>query len=414
MTLTFRHSFVYIKWILIVLNGFVFSSTGFAKVSSIHADQSIRLPFRYVQSFIILDVQLEKLLPIKLIFDTGAEHTILFEKKWTDLLANSYEREIKVIGSDLQQEIPAILTSPLNLTFQAKHEFMSPLIVLKDNATNISQVVGESIHGILSASLFSQYFIEIDFKHHWLVLHDKAYKIPSTFKPVDIKIFKNKPYIKVNMNNNSSSSQLMNLLLDTGASLSLLMYSDSATLVNMPDKIIPGYLGSGLGGMLTGYVGKIHSMKFDTFLLPGVITHFLKIQTPIARNESLVKNGLIGNQILDKFTIILDYQNEKLFVKPNKNYKEVLEYDKSGMLVISGGSDLQSFFIAYIVPNTPAAEAGLRENDQIVKINGWPVAFYSLSKINSLLQGQAGKKITLKIRRDGKKMKFSFVLRPLI
>jgi hypothetical protein len=359
-------------------------------------------------------VQLEKLLPIKLIFDTGAEHTILFEKRWTDLLANSYEREIKVIGSDLQQEIPAILTSPLNLMFQGKHEFVSPLIVLKDNASNISQVIGESIHGILSASLFSQYFIEIDFKHHWLILHEKGYEIPNTFKSIDIDIYKNKPYLKVNINNNSSTSQLMNLLLDTGASLSLLMYSDSATLVSMPDKIIPGYLGSGLGGMLTGYVGKINSMKFDSFLLPGVITHFLKIQTPIGRTESLIKNGLIGNQILDKFTIILDYQNEKLFVRPNKNYKEVLEYDKSGMLVISGGSDLQSFYIAYIVPNTPASESGLQENDQIIKINGWPVAFYSLSKINSLLQGKAGKKITLKVRRDGKKMKFSFVLRSLI
>ncbi len=392
----------------------VFSSTVFANNTSIHSDKTIKLPFRYVQSFIILDVQLEKLVPIKLIFDTGAEHTILFEKIWTDIIAGSYVREIKVIGSDLQQEIPAILTSPLKLRFGGKHEFVSPMIVLKENVTNISQVIGESIQGILSAAIFSQYLIEIDFKHQLLILRSKDYEIPTSFKPIDIEIYKNKPYIQTKVSSKNGSNQIMNLLLDTGAGLSLLMYSDSASLVNMPDKIIPGYLGSGLGGMLTGFVGKIQYMSLDTFLVPGVITHFLKIHTQIGRNESQHKNGLIGNQILDRFTIILDYQKEILYLKPINNYQEVLDYDKSGMLVISGGGNLQSYYVAYIVPNTPASEAGIHENDQILKINGWPVTFYSLAKINSILQGKAGKKINLKVKRDGKKMKFSFVLRPLI
>jgi hypothetical protein len=381
---------------------------------SISGDKTIRLPFRYVQSFIILDVQLEKFLPIKLIFDTGAEHTIIFEKNWTDIIANAYVRELKVIGSDLMQELPALLTAPLNLRFEGRHEFVSPLIVLKDNSTNISQVIGESVQGILSASIFNRYLIEIDYKNQWISLHPNGYIIPPDYKKTDIEIYKNKPYLRANINNKNNASQTLNLLLDTGASLSLLIYSDSSSVTSMPDKIIPGYLGSGLGGMLTGFVGKINRMGFDTFLLPGVITHFLKIQTPIARNEALYKNGLIGNQILDKFRIILDYQNQKLYLKPQKNYKQVLSYDKSGILIISGGSDLQKFYVAYVVPGTPAAEAGLMENDQIVKINGWPAGFFSLAKLSSMLQAKDGKKIKLTIKREGKRMKFSFLLKELI
>lgn len=408
-----EHSFVR-NTMLVFLVGLILSVDVFAEIGLKHNSKKIKIPFHYVQSFIILDVQLERFLPIKLIFDTGAEHTIMFERKWTDVIANCYLREIKVIGSDLQQELPALLTNPINLTFSSKLDFVSPLIVLKDNSTNISQVIGESIHGILSASVFHDYLIEIDYKNKYLILHNKDYTVDPSFKEVEIEIFKNKPYLKTTLKTSSSNSQVLNLLLDTGASLSLLMYSDSNSVVHFPEKIIPGYLGSGLGGMLTGFVGKIYSMTFDTFLLPGVITHFLKIQTSIGRTESQYKDGLIGNQIMDKFTLILDYKREKLFIKPRKNYKQVLDYDKSGMLVISGGAGLQRYYVAYIVANTPASEAGILENDQILKVNGWSVEFFSLVKINSMLQGKSGKKIRLTVLRDGKKMKFSFILKPLI
>ena len=145
-----------------------------------------------------------------------------------------------------------------------------------------------------------------------------------------------------------------------------------------------------------------------------MITHFLKIQTSIGRTESQSKAGLIGNHILDKFQLIFDYQNEKLYLKTTRNYKRKIDYDKSGMIVISGGLDLNSFYIAHILQGTPAANAGLMENDQIIKINSWPTSFYSLSKINRMLQQKAGKKIKLSVRRNGQKLKFEFYLKPLI
>lgn len=403
-----------LKTLLILWIGIIQPVFFYANGVSVSASKSIKIPFHYIQSFIILDVQLEKLLPVRLIFDTGAEHTILFEHRWTDLIEHSYLREIKVIGSDLQQELPAMLTCPLNLMFDERYEFTSSLIVLKENTTNISQVIGEPIHGILSASVFSKYLIEIDYRNQYLILHSRDYAISSMYNEVDLDIYKNKPYLKVRVNFKDTCNDLMNLLLDTGASLSLLMYSDSSSAIRFPDKLIPGYLGSGIGGLLTGYVGKINALQLDTFLLPGVITHFLKVQTVYAHNERQRKNGLIGNQILDKFNIIFDYQKEKLYLRPVKNYKEVLAYDKSGMLVISGGKDLRRYFVAYVVPGTPAAEAGVQENDEIVKFNGWPASFYSMAKINLKLQGKTDKKINITVKRDGKKIKFNFRLRPLI
>ena len=374
----------------------------------------IRIPFQYVQSFIILDVKLHQLIPLKLIFDTGAEHTIFFERRWTDLFSNAYQREIKVIGSDLQLELPARLSVPMNLSFSDRFSFDGPLIVLEQNLTNISQVIGQPIHGILSANVFNGYLIEIDYRKHLIILHPHPWEVPKDYTAMDIQVYKGKPYLKTKIQLSHSAFQDVNLLLDTGASLSLLMYRDSSSHMKLPDKVIPGYLGSGLGGMLTGYVGRIQRINMDSFILYDVFTHILDIESDIGKNEKLVKNGLLGNQILEKFSIIFDFQHAKVYLKANKNFDKPMNYDKSGLVIISGGKDLQEYYLANVMPGSPAAEAGLHPDDQLLSINGIPAGFLSLGSIQSKLQKEEGKRITLKVRRGGKKYKFQFLLKSLI
>lgn len=64
------------------------------------------------------------------------------------------------------------------------------------------------------------------------------------------------------------------------------------------------------------------------------------------------------------------------------------------MLLISGGKELESYYVAHIIPGTPAALAGIKEQDQILKVNRLPVSFLSLSSINSILQKEEGKNKT--------------------
>ncbi|HEX5624711.1 MAG TPA: PDZ domain-containing protein [Saprospiraceae bacterium] len=406
-----------IIWTLMILvSGFQRSWASPERLISTQSPSAkiIRIPFRYVQSFIILDVKLAHVLPIQLIFDTGSEHTILFEKKWTDLIVNSYLREIKVIGSDLRDEIPALVTAPLELRFGNEYQLQSNLIVLKENTTMITQIIGEPVHGILSASAFSGYRIEIDYRRQQILLHPSNARIPSSFKTVDLMVQKNKPYLKMMVKHRDGEAKAMNLLLDTGAGLSALLYLDSLQMRSLPKGLLPGFLGNGLGGILTGYVGKLQSIRLDTFLILNPITHFLRIETVIGKNESQVKNGLIGNHILERFNLIFDYRQEKLYIKARKDYRKPESFDKSGMLIIAGGPDLHDYFIAQVIPGTPADLAGLQEQDEIISINGVPADFYSLSAVQAKLHRKEGKKIRMKIRRNGEKRAYVFYLKTLI
>ena len=44
------------------------------------SNEPIKIPFRYIQSFILIDIKLEGVIPMTLLFDTGAEHNIFFDK----------------------------------------------------------------------------------------------------------------------------------------------------------------------------------------------------------------------------------------------------------------------------------------------------------------------------------------------
>lgn len=376
--------------------------------------KSIKLPFKYIQSFIIVDLKMEHLIPLNLIFDTGAEHTILFDRTWTDIFSNPYQRDIKIIGSDLQVELPAMLSVPRKLVFSDLFQRISPVIVLKEKSTNISQVIGVPIHGILSAALFSDFVIEIDYKNRNIYLHPRPYEVNVEFTVLDLHMQNNRPFLNSGLmsNNNSKNSKL--LLLDTGASLSLLLYRDSSSTMELPNKMIPGFLGSGLGGLITGYVGKINYFELDSFKIPEVITHFMEIDQNATSSSGLSKSGLIGNQILDRFHLIIDYAKSKLYLKPNKNFNKKISYDKSGLMIISGGSKLKSYYVANVTPDSPADEIGIQPNDQILSVNGISVVFLSLNKIQKILQKEDGKRIKLKLKRGKKKIKVYFQLRSLI
>src|SRR5690606_39238877 len=76
--------------------------------------------------------------------------------------------------------------------------------------------------------------------------------------------------------------------------------------------------------------------------------------------------GLIGNQILKRFNLIINYQSREIHLKPNTLYREPFEYAYSGMELyyVAGAITVGS-----IVKGSPADACGLREGDIVIAID---------------------------------------------
>ncbi|HPI07956.1 MAG TPA: PDZ domain-containing protein, partial [Saprospiraceae bacterium] len=147
----------------------------------------------------------------------------------------------------------------------------------------------------------------------------------------------------------------------------------------------------------------------------NIVTYFQTLDTAGINLEYLNgRNGLVGNALLSRFTVILDYHSFKIWLKPGKAYKNEFLYDRSGLNIITSGSSLTTFIVQSVLTGSPAEEAGILKGDQIVRVGMAPTGVLNLSDLQRVFQKKPGKKVKIVVKREGKRIKKTLVLRNLI
>ncbi|NNF21099.1 MAG: PDZ domain-containing protein [Saprospiraceae bacterium] len=374
--------------------------------------------FNYAYGFILIKVKLKNILPLNFIFDTGAEHVILFKKDIADILRFNYEKRINLIGSDLEREVFALISRNNGISINNCKPVKRDLIILEDDFLNLESMVGEPIDGILGSRFFRGLVIEIDYKKKQLILHNKdkfRLRQPKNYEKINVLVENHKPYFQGAITSSEGDSFSAKLLLDSGSALPFLLFLNTHSSLQLPENVIRGNLGRGLGGDLEGYLGKVKQLKLsDNLYFNNIVTSFQKTDSIATNTIKINRNGLIGNPILSRFHVILDLIDEVVFLKPDKNYNKAFKYDRSGLVLYAFGPGLNQYYVKDIIENSPADEAGFQKGDLIKKVGIFPASFFSLSTISTKLQKKEGKKVRFTILRDGKKLRKTVVLRDLI
>lgn len=377
--------------------------------------KQVEIPFEFENNFILVDVVFNNIIPLRFIFDTGAEHTILTRREITDILGVPYQRRFTVIGADLKTELHAYLVRNIHLKVGQINARNQSLLVLEDDYFRFEEFTGEKIHGIIGADFFKGFIVKIDFIRSRITLTSVShFKEPKDYMKIPIEVKRQKPYLNTEINLRQDTIVPVKLLLDTGAGLSLIVNSDTHPDLEPPVNAVKGSVGLGLGGDLDGYLGRINHLDIADVTLDDVVTNFQALPEGMDTTHLNGRNGLIGTKILSRFTMIIDYPRETLYLKTNKKIKEAFKFDKSGLQIIASGVNLNTFIVQNVIKNSPAAEADLREGDIIKSINGVPVVILGMSSLLNKLKKKTGKKIVLKIKREKKRIKKVFYLKEII
>ena len=375
----------------------------------------IDIPFEFVNGFIVVNVTFNHLFSLRFIVDTGAEHTILTKREYADILGIPFEREFRILGSDLQTELSAYLIRHNHLQLGNMAIGNQSLVVLEEDFFRFEEFTGTTVHGIIGANIFRHFIMKINYQRQVISLYSpNDWEVPDDFHQLPLEIYKSKPYLTTALELTEGQTIPVKLLLDTGASLTLLLHNDTHPAIQPPENTIPGNIGKGLGGYLEGFVGRARSLQFGSYEAAELVCNFQDLSTAIDTSFLNDRNGILGNLVLNRFTIIIDYFREKLYIKPNKYYDDAFEYDKSGLTIIATGRGLNTYLAYAILHDSPAGESGLLPGDEILRVNGWQASFLGLRGINRRFKMKTGKRIRMVIRRDGEKMKIEFRLRDLV
>lgn len=376
----------------------------------------IDIPFEYANGFLVVNVTFNEVFPLRFIFDTGAEHTILSKREITDLLNIDYQRRFPILGADLSTELYAYLAQGVNLQVGGIKALNQSILVLENDYFHFEEYTGVNVQGILGSDFFRRFIVKVNYRQSTISLYDPQYFSPPgrDYITLPIEVNRNKPYLNATINLHPDTSIQVRLLIDTGAGLALLLHTDTHPGLKMPEKVIPSNLGAGLGGFLLGYMGRVHKLEFEPFVFREVTSQFQNLPSGLDSSFINQRNGIIGNEILRRFTVVIDYLQEKAYLEPNRSYKDEFIHDRSGINLVAGGINLNEFIIYGIIPGSPAARAGLIRGDRILSINGIPASFLDLEGANRRFLKHVGKKVCLKVLRGNTRFHVTFKLRDLI
>ncbi len=367
----------------------------------------IVIPIEYNNGFITTEVVINETLKLNFIVDTGAEVTFLFNPLLLELMGLQADKKVKVMGADMLQEVDAWIFRNINIKLPKTSLFKTDLLALEEQMFSLDKYVGKQVDGILGASIFRGKVLKINYLNQTMTImkSDRFEREASSYKTIPITIQASKPYVNI-----QTPSGTKKMLLDTGASITSLMYYEEES--SLPKTITHGQLGVGIGGKIEGFIGSIDNVKLGSFDIKSLIVNYQSKDSILLETLNYSqRDGLLGNRFLSQFTVAVDFQKSLLYLKKNRTFRSKVRYNMSGLIINAYGPKLNQFYVESVLNNSPSEKAGIQKGDIIKQVNGLNYRFRSLNGLYKMLSRKQHDIITLQLERAGQKLTKRFVLK---
>lgn len=261
----------------------------------------------------------------------------------------------------------------------------------------ISSVYGVRIDGIIGYSFLNRYIVKVDYDSMKLFVYTPG-KIDygnrgQLFHPV----IRNIPVIGAPLKNRDSYHT--RYFFDMGAGLCLMLsnqFAADSCLFCGPRKHRHKFIQS----EAQGFIGKIamtqtvvQGFQVGRYYFHNVPTYLFDDVSNVTAYPEL--GGLVGNDLLRRFNVTLNYPDEQIYLEPNSHFRDPFDYSYTGLIMYFMDGHV---VVTEVNKGSPAEKAGLQPGDIIMGINH---DFSNrIQEYRELLKA-TGRKAELIIRRDG-------------
>lgn len=404
--------------------------------------------FELINNLIVIPLEVNGA-KLSFILDSGVSKPILFNLSGQDSIQLKNVKEITIRGLGEGEPIKALSSEGNSFRLKGIVNKQQQLYVVLDREMNFSPTLGIPIHGIIGYELFRDFVVEVNYNSQIIEFHDPAryeQKPDRKSQILPLTVINNKPYIDGKVCVEGEAHVPVRLLVDTGSSDAVWLFSDSEKGLEVPLKHYDDYLGKGLSGNIFGKRTMVNLLRIGEYSFKDAKAAFPDMKSFSALKALGSRNGTIGGEMLRRFNIIFNYQGSEITLRKNANYNDDFHFNMSGIELQHNGvryiaeriadsrgvvySDEKAFgdvqilmenrtrlslvpeiIVSGIRAGSPAAEAGLQEGDVILAVNGKRIHRYKLQEVMRLLNEKEGKRIRVLIERYNRDLLFSFVLR---
>ncbi|MEI6754265.1 MAG: aspartyl protease family protein [Paludibacter sp.] len=385
---------------------FLISVVSVSAIIKPHRVESV--PFEMVGGYVIITVRINDSSPLNLILDTGVRNTIITELQTGDHITLNYSDVKDLMGLGGGNHLDAYISNYNVINVGRLKMDYKTVYVLQDNVFNLSKHTGTKINGLLGADFLQDYTIEIDYSNKRVRFFEPTlFDTPKGYEVLPIKIEAQKLFINLNILNSDSTRRQVKMLIDTGAELNAWFHAADTSNVKLPTKWIQGTIGEGLNGIISGKYGRIPELNFGGFTLRKPIVSFPDSASVSQIMTNSKRDGTIGSLLLSRFNLIFDYNNKKLYFKPNHTFNNKYTYNVAGIEIVQISEFLPVTEVLTVWENSPAAKAGVRPGDQIKEINGESAFKMTIGEVRKIFETPSNRPLNLLLVRSDKEIMVS-------
>ena len=372
-------------------------------------------PFEIHSNKPFVQVTIDGSAPQWFILDSGNNGPTLIARECADRLKIGRSDDAKAdIGAGSGADV-RLSTASQVVRFEALGETMTvaqPRVLTLDH---VARVEGHQVDGLLGYDFFSRFVVAIDYEKRTMTAHDPArYQPPSgaVIVPLDVETT-GWPVASGTITTPGGKPLPCRLIIDTGVRFTIALFNPFSArhgLYEPRGGLSQVVTGSGAGGLSHGDVGRLDSLTIGSLSFARPVGIYSRDNTGVFALDG--PDGIVGGEVLRRFRVSFDYPHRRMILEPYPLPKAVFEHDMSGLFLGSDGTDYSQIRVLAVNPGSPAANAKLQVNDEILAIDGKRVPQLSLDQARALLRTPATRR--LEIRRAGQTVQASLVTKRMV
>lgn len=372
----------------------------------------VSIPFELVTRHIVLKVKVNNSRPLSFVLDTGDQVGVI-DIELAKELGLTLEGEIRVGGAG-SGTLPGARVAGATWTLPGLDGFSQPVrmaIPLRRMAARF----GHDFDGIIGAEFIKQFVVEVDYAARVVRLHNRdqfTYNGKGESVPIQLD-GQGHPILEGEVRPLGGEPIHGKFVLDIGSSGPLALTSpfvNQNQLLEGTSKTIRAIGLGGAGGKSNGRVGRTAELQIGQYKISNPLTVFSQDTGGAFASSALAGN--IGQQIASRFKIFLDYSHGRIIFEPVASFTEPFDRAHSGLALSSEGKDYTTFRITEVLEDSPASEAGLQNDDLIIKVNDQPAEKLTITKLQEMFERPATFKLT--ILRGERTLQVSLTTRKMV
>lgn len=228
----------------------------------------------------------------------------------------------------------------------------------------LRQSYGIKVDGVIGYSFLKHFIVKVDYDKRMIeVWKPGVIKYPKGGSLMPLSIEK-LPFFNAHIKDKSSMES--SYIFDTGAELCLLMSSsfvENSNVLSSNKKIVE-IPAEGLGGSQMMKFTAIPELRVGQYSFKNVPSLIFKDEYNVTQYPKT--GGIIGNDLLHRFNLIINYPDAVIHLLPNSYFNEPFDYNYTGFKIFGINGRV---IIDNIIKDSPAEKAGLQPGDIIFGIN---------------------------------------------